>query len=137
MPTNNAAESSSKDCDRLDDKIRAREAVEEHLKMKMSQSSGNLLPSADNAASILKRKMSKSMPSKSSIIYRRLESFEYRVNKKMSKAVIVHTVNATLSIESQKMTEEGSYKEHIKRETNGSAAVLNNNAMRSSSKDRG
>ena len=81
----------------------------------MSQSSGNLLPSTDNAASLQKRKMSESMPSESSIISRRLESFEDRVNKKISESAIVPTVNATPSIQSQNMIEEGPYKVLIKK----------------------
>eukprot|EP00580_Thalassiosira_gravida_P020301 CAMPEP_0201659242 /NCGR_PEP_ID=MMETSP0494-20130426/2074_1 /ASSEMBLY_ACC=CAM_ASM_000839 /TAXON_ID=420259 /ORGANISM="Thalassiosira gravida, Strain GMp14c1" /LENGTH=393 /DNA_ID=CAMNT_0048136657 /DNA_START=12 /DNA_END=1193 /DNA_ORIENTATION=+ len=109
--------------DRLGGKIQAREAVEKRLNIKMSQSSGSLLPSTDNAASLMKRKMSASVPSESNIIFREPDLFEDHVNKKMSESAIVPTVNATPSIESQKMTKEGSYEERINRKIGGYAEV--------------
>jgi len=136
VPNNNATKSSSKDRDRLDSKIRAREAVEERLKRKMSQSPGNLLPSTGNAASLLKRKMSESVPNESSIIFTRPDSFEDRVIETMSEAVIVPPMNTTPPVQSQKTKEVGSYEEFINSEMNGFDAAPNNNATKSSSKDR-
>ena len=145
-------ERSSNNRDRLDGKIRARKAVEERLKRKMGKSSDKLLPSRDNTAirhkSILEKKMRESVPSESSIMSRNLESFEDCDNPTSPVESHLHTVKDTFEQRmkkkmsessppdvSQKMKEEGSCEELIKREgeMNGFDAVPNNNATERSS----
>jgi len=98
----------SKDHNRLDGKIRARQSAEERLRRKMGQSSGKLLPSSDGTVSryqgLLMRKMNESVLSESRIMH--LESFEDCDDSTTASESQKHTVRETFQQRMEKKTSE-------------------------------